>query len=176
MHSLLPDLRGVRAYQFLPTVSPGLQEYVEALAFAHFLQHGTLISLDEVQATLCVPSESPSKEDVGPGRVLVVGLDDYLLGVSDVTGELMRYAIGAIGRRGGRGTAKEVSEFVRNCKAGERYWCGGTGLFFWRSGSSGAFPGVLCCFFVFAKFSSTSFFFAFPLRGDWRLLGGGGRF
>ncbi len=46
-------------------------------------------------------------------------LEDYLLGLSDLTGELMRFAIAAISRRGGRQKANEVCSFVRNCKAGE---------------------------------------------------------
>lgn len=41
------------------------------------------------------------------------------MGVSDLTGELMRFAITAIARRGGRQKAGEVSDFVRHCKAGE---------------------------------------------------------
>lgn len=46
-------------------------------------------------------------------------VEDYLLGLSDLTGELMRYAISAISRRGGRSTANEVCSFVRSIKAGE---------------------------------------------------------
>jgi predicted translin family RNA/ssDNA-binding protein len=43
-------------------------------------------------------------------------IEDYLLGVSDLTGELMRYAITAIPRKGGRATANAVCTFVRQCK------------------------------------------------------------
>ena len=46
-------------------------------------------------------------------------LEDYLLGLSDLTGELMRYAIATIPRRGGRQRANDVCAFVRACKAGE---------------------------------------------------------
>lgn len=47
-------------------------------------------------------------------------MSDYLLGVSDLTGELMRFAISSISKRGpGRSKASEVSSFVRGCKAGE---------------------------------------------------------
>lgn len=48
-------------------------------------------------------------------------LDDYLLGLSDLTGELMRFAISGISRRGGRSKATEVCAFVRRCKAGKQY-------------------------------------------------------
>ena len=47
-------------------------------------------------------------------------VSDYLLGLSDLTGELMRFAISGIARRGGRKKASEVCAFVRGCKAGKR--------------------------------------------------------
>ncbi len=47
-----------------------------------------------------------------------LSLEDYLLGLADLTGELMRFAIAAISRRGGRQKASDVCSFVRACKAG----------------------------------------------------------
>ena len=35
------------------SASPGLQEYIEALSFAHYLEHRTLIPYTQVQASLC---------------------------------------------------------------------------------------------------------------------------
>jgi len=32
--------------------SPGLEEYIEGLSFLHYLEHGNLITLEEVQSTL----------------------------------------------------------------------------------------------------------------------------
>ena len=46
-------------------------------------------------------------------------VSDYLLGLSDLTGELMRFAISGIAHRGGRRKAQNVCAFVRGCKAGE---------------------------------------------------------
>lgn len=46
-------------------------------------------------------------------------VSDYLLGLSDLMGELMRYAISGIGKRGGRQKSSEICTFVRNCKAGK---------------------------------------------------------
>lgn len=48
-------------------------------------------------------------------------LNEYLLGVSDLTGELMRFAITAISTKGGRNKAEEVCKFVRSCQAGIHY-------------------------------------------------------
>ncbi|KAL6304180.1 Translin [Sparassis latifolia] len=102
------EVAGDRFWRYQKNVSPGLQEYIEALSFAHFLEHGTLISYDEVQQSLC---------DNNGIRYFPLPLEDYLLGLSDLTGELMRYAISAISRRGGRSKASEVCTFVRGCRA-----------------------------------------------------------
>ena len=54
-----------------------------------------------------------------PGRTeqyFPLPIEDYLLGLSDLTGELMRYAITSIPRKGGRATANAVCTFVRQCK------------------------------------------------------------
>jgi predicted translin family RNA/ssDNA-binding protein len=86
-------------------VSPGVQEYVEARAFAHYLAHGALLPFAAAAAALAP---------------LPLTAQDYVLGVSDVTGECMRYAIGTIPRRGGRARALALCAFVRACKAGAR--------------------------------------------------------
>ncbi|KAI0076266.1 Translin [Panus rudis PR-1116 ss-1] len=102
------EVRGDRFWRYQHNVSPGLQEYIEALSFAHYLETDKLISFDEVQRTL-------SDEEGNP--YFPLPLEDYLLGLSDLTGELMRYAISSISRRGGRLKANEVCTFVRGCRA-----------------------------------------------------------
>ncbi|GLB36427.1 putative translin [Lyophyllum shimeji] len=103
-----PELAGDRFWRYQRQVSPGLQEYTEALSFAHYLEHGSLITFDQVQRTLCDADGVP---------YFPLTIADYLLGLSDLTGELMRFAISAISRRGGRAKASEVCAFVRACKA-----------------------------------------------------------
>lgn len=49
---LRPELQGDRFWRYQRQVSPGLQEYIEALSFAHYLEHGSLITFEEVQRTL----------------------------------------------------------------------------------------------------------------------------
>ncbi|KAG6902317.1 hypothetical protein C0995_001696 [Termitomyces sp. Mi166 len=107
--SLKHELEGDRFWRYQRQVSPGLQEYIEALSFAHYLEHKSLITFDQVQETLCDPDGVP---------YFPLTVSDYLLGLSDLTGELMRFAISAISRRGGRTKAIEVCAFVRACKAG----------------------------------------------------------
>jgi hypothetical protein len=52
---LQPELQGDRFWRYQRQVSPGLQEYIEALSFAHYLDHGSLITFEEVQLTLMDP-------------------------------------------------------------------------------------------------------------------------
>ncbi|KAF8203232.1 Translin [Pholiota molesta] len=104
---LRPELEGDKFWRYQRQVSPGLQEYIEALSFAHYLDHGTLITFDEVQHTL-MDSQ---------GIFFPLTISDYVLGLSDLTGELMRFAISGIARRGGRNKAQAVCAFVRGCKA-----------------------------------------------------------
>ena len=46
------DLSGDRFWRYQYNVSPGLQEYIEALSFSHYLEFNSLISYDEVLHTL----------------------------------------------------------------------------------------------------------------------------
>ncbi|KAF8624784.1 hypothetical protein AX15_005674 [Amanita polypyramis BW_CC] len=93
------ELEKDRYWHHQRQLSPGLQEYAEALSFAHYLEHGTLITFEQVQETLCDASGKPYFQ---------LSVSDYLLGVSDLMGELMRYAISGISKRGGRQKASEV--------------------------------------------------------------------
>jgi len=61
------------------------------------------------------------------GQYFPLTVSDYLLGLSDLTGELMRFAISGLAKRGGRKKASEVCAFVRGCKAGASYFYFNTG-------------------------------------------------
>jgi predicted translin family RNA/ssDNA-binding protein len=74
--------------------SPGMQEYIEAAVFHAYLRDGTLVSRDVLSkelAAACVEAD-------GVGFEMFVEAGDYMLGVADATGELMRLAVGAAGR------------------------------------------------------------------------------
>jgi len=105
---LQSELEGDKFWRYQRQVSPGLQEYIEALSFAHYLDHGSLITYEEVQRTLMDPQGV---------EYFPLPVSDYLLGLSDLTGELMRFAISSIARRGGKKKASKVCAFVRACKA-----------------------------------------------------------
>ena len=75
------QVQGYYAHQYKRFYQPGLEELIEALAFYHYLQHHSVIQKHELDLFF---------HDMPHIRVGVV---DYLLGLLDFTGELMRYAI-----------------------------------------------------------------------------------
>ncbi|KAJ5929857.1 hypothetical protein N7454_006807 [Penicillium verhagenii] len=81
-NSIIPDVTGINAWRYQRQIGGGIQEFIEAISFDHYLRTQTLISHAEVQAML--PDE------------LLVTEDDYLMGLFDLTGEMMRFAVTAL--------------------------------------------------------------------------------
>ncbi|KAK4683857.1 hypothetical protein P7C73_g6357, partial [Tremellales sp. Uapishka_1] len=107
------DLKGLGGekesfWRFNRQVSPGLEEYIEGLSFLWYLEKRTLITLDEIQHIL---TDEKSGEPL-----VVVTPEDYILGMSDLTGELMRYATNALSS-GDHETPLTVCDFVRTVKS-----------------------------------------------------------
>ncbi|POS85171.1 hypothetical protein EPUL_002135, partial [Erysiphe pulchra] len=84
--SIVPDVLGVNTWRYHPQISPGLQEFVEAISLEHYLRNHSLISLEEAIGLL------------PPGVNLTA--DDYILGIFDLVGELMRFAITTVATTG----------------------------------------------------------------------------
>ncbi|ORY33107.1 Translin [Naematelia encephala] len=88
-------------------VSPGLEEYIEAISFLYYLEHASLIPLSEIQSELSDPTTGQP--------YVVVTPEDYVLGMSDLTGELMRYATNSLST-GDHEIPLAVCDFVRTVK------------------------------------------------------------
>ncbi|TTI76908.1 Translin-associated protein X [Bagarius yarrelli] len=115
-------------YQFHKAFMSGIQEYVEAASFLHFIRHRTLISLEEINARLVFMRDEKTERKVcgrglWPGACVLtfqVTPTDYLLGVADLTGELMRMCISSVGN-GDMDTPFELSNFLRQIHDGFSY-------------------------------------------------------
>lgn len=72
-----------------------MQEYIEAASFQHYLETATLLSFEDAGAGIhSISSSAVSKaEDAPKGVGVGLSYEDYLLGIYDMTGELMRFAI-----------------------------------------------------------------------------------
>ncbi|XP_074662206.1 translin-associated protein X-like [Tubulanus polymorphus] len=107
------------AYQFLRAYSPGLQEYIEALSFYWYWKHGDLVDLTEVEKALRFnvsnEMQDETEETAADESVLkhvTVPPIEYILGVADLTGELMRCAIHSVGN-GDLDKPFEICAFLR---------------------------------------------------------------
>lgn len=56
-------------------------------------------------------------------KPIPLSIEDYLLGVSDVSGELMRFAISVASQLGRRHKVAEICHFVRGCSASKLFIC-----------------------------------------------------
>lgn len=67
-------------------VGDSIEEMVEAASFLHFLEHRTILPYEQMQRHFCAPD----------GRIVVhISPLRYILGLCDLNGELMRFAIDA---------------------------------------------------------------------------------
>ncbi|KAI7866942.1 Translin, partial [Mucor mucedo] len=82
---LAQDIQGLDYHRYSRSFSGGFEEFIEAIAFYHFLVHQNVITKDQVDAYF-IDKETDEKW-------LTVKTEDYILGLADFTGELMRYAI-----------------------------------------------------------------------------------
>ena len=94
--SVTPDLKGINAYRLQRQISPGIQEFMEAVIFQHYLE--TLTILPPSEAARRIPEE------------ILLTEDDYILGLFDMTGELMRYAITRMATTGELPASKSTGE------------------------------------------------------------------
>lgn len=83
-----------------------MQEFIEALSFQHYVQTQRLITIEEVRAVL-------------PREILVTE-EDYLMGLFDLTGEMMRFAVtvlstgGQVKKPGVTGASTKPVEKISN--------------------------------------------------------------
>lgn len=77
--SVADDLKDINAWRYQRQISGGIQEYMEAVSFQCYLETQRLITYEEAQAKI-------------PGGIGLTE-DDYVLGLFDLVGELMRFAI-----------------------------------------------------------------------------------
>lgn len=117
-------------YQYYRAITCGLQEYVEAVTFQHFITNRTLLSLEDINKQLIFDNNiniASNNEDQTRQSILSLQIThvDYLLGVADLTGELMRLCISSVGN-GDINTPFELTQFLREIFDGFAY-IGNTG-------------------------------------------------
>jgi len=111
LRSIAGDLQGEEPYQYLKAYTWGLQEYVEALSFYHYITTGELISYSAAQKSLQYEETDPDNKVTKLSVLLTVG--DFMLGLADLTGELMRQCINSVAS-GDTAVASRMCVFLRD--------------------------------------------------------------
>ena len=93
---------GENTHKFHRAFSPGLQEYVEALSYLSYLKSAKLISLREAQRSI----------EWSDSVILELNPNDFVLGIADLSGELMRRCTNAV-TEGNRSQPFELLGFMR---------------------------------------------------------------
>jgi len=104
MQTISNELAGHNYYLYRNQYSPGMQEYVEAVSLLQFIDSRTLLDLHGLRTQLPI---SCSEED-------------YLLGLADLTGELMRFGLNSVGSLGlveSVATISETQAWVRKIRS-----------------------------------------------------------
>ncbi|KAF7879096.1 hypothetical protein EAF04_000296 [Stromatinia cepivora] len=118
--SISSDLTGINSWRYQRQISGGIQEYMEAVSFSHYLTEQSLIPLSTAQSSL-------------PEAVNLTG-DDYVLGIFDLVGEMMRFAItrmatdGALPGREERTILADLRDIRMRFEELDTTRCGNVGL------------------------------------------------
>lgn len=91
------ELDGQDAYQYHRAYRAGLEEYTEAVTFYGYLQNGGMQNWSTLEKALTYhttssPVDSPEQSTSKTVQVMVTPTD-FILGIADLTGELMRKCI-----------------------------------------------------------------------------------
>lgn len=86
------DLQRLNAYRYRSNITGGNQEFMEALSFQHYLETQSLISYEEAGHRIASMG--------GEGGSVLLTPEDYILGIFDMVGELMRFAITSMATSG----------------------------------------------------------------------------
>ncbi|XP_056422904.1 translin-associated protein X isoform X1 [Hyla sarda] len=115
-------------YQYHRAFTIGIQEYVEAVTFQHFIMNRKLLSLSDINNELIFKDggyaqkfdSTDNNQPYSESFNFQITPVDYLLGVADLTGELMRFCIGSVGN-GDINTPFQLTQFLREIFNGFSY-------------------------------------------------------
>lgn len=127
LRAVAEELHGIDPWLHSSAYSPGLQEFIEALSYYVFLRQGQLLSMEEARQWLSF-SRLETEEEILEGdertskcenECVQVPLSElnYVLGIADLTGELMRMCITAVGA-GQQQVPFQLIPFIRSIYCG----------------------------------------------------------
>jgi predicted translin family RNA/ssDNA-binding protein len=94
--SVEQDLQGINAYRYQRQISGGIQEYMEAIIFHYYLETENVMTYGDAARAIPVSVQLTH--------------DDYVLGLFDMTGELMRFAVTYLATNGSLPGAEDMQK------------------------------------------------------------------
>lgn len=101
---MAPEVQGINRYRYARQMSC-VEELIEALTFAHYLRTQALMGYGDTLASIAALSRyvdqmdvdagdppAPPAADAGSPLTVFVTEQDYLMGIFDLSGEMMRFA------------------------------------------------------------------------------------
>ncbi|XP_028170153.1 translin-associated protein X [Ostrinia nubilalis] len=117
------ELEKSPAYLHSRAVTAGFQEFIEAKTLCSLVDKGTLVTWEEVKKDMeYTITETTDDGDSERKVVTMLTYLDYMLGVADLTGELMRRAVNSI-------SSGDSQECFQSCQYVRDLYTGFLGLF-----------------------------------------------
>ncbi|CRK90055.1 CLUMA_CG003776, isoform A [Clunio marinus] len=101
------ELQGYDIYQYIRAISAGIQEFIEAFTFCEYLQDKELSDWNQIEKRFKYKTEDNNeyKFDLIPC--------EFMLGLADLTGEIMRHCINSLGS-GDTDNCFKTCKFLQN--------------------------------------------------------------
>jgi len=102
-HKISKELKVNEAYQFMRAYKPGVEEFIEAATLMHYVESKSIVSFQMIKSSYFKFDDDTE---------LMITPLDYMLGIGDLTGELMRLAVNSIAN-GDQKTLNEIYETLK---------------------------------------------------------------
>uniref|UniRef100_A0A0A9YRR3 Translin-associated protein X n=1 Tax=Lygus hesperus TaxID=30085 RepID=A0A0A9YRR3_LYGHE len=110
------ELENEDPYLYHRAYTWGVQEYIEALTYFNYVTTGELVGWEKVAENCSFDFRSKVDSDTMEDEIkqirLLIPLSDYILGIQDMTGEMMRLCITSLGK-GNIQKAQAACNFVK---------------------------------------------------------------
>lgn len=100
------ELKGLEIYQYIRAVSAGIQEFIEAYTFHEYLKGQELSDWSQVEERFHFKGSDESPEEIATFKLIP---SEFILGLADLTGEVMRNCINSLG-------SGDTDSCFRGCK------------------------------------------------------------
>jgi len=109
--SIGKELEGRDQFEYLRAFTFGLQEFIEAYTYMNYMKDGEVADWNEIRENFKYEEENGAK------GACILPPTDYILGIGDLTGEIMRHCISSLGN-GDFEACKRAGQFLQQVHTG----------------------------------------------------------